>query len=81
MVWLKTINNQSYIYNQRRGKISRGNGTLSVLSVEMEIQGYMSGTWKVIGWEWILHLIDVGLKLVNFELKMRHRTIKPKTLV
>lgn len=25
-------------------------------------------TWEVIGWERILHFIDIGLKLVDFEL-------------
>lgn len=25
-------------------------------------------TWEVIGWEWIFHFIDIGLKLVDFEL-------------
>lgn len=34
----------------------------------MEMQAYFSSTWKVVGREWILHLIDVGLKLINFEL-------------
>lgn len=48
--------------------MSRRNVTLLVLAVEMEMQPYFSSTWKVIGRERIFDLIDVGLKLINFEL-------------
>lgn len=26
-------------------------------------------TWEVIRWEWILHFIDIGFKLINFKLE------------
>lgn len=26
-------------------------------------------TWEVGRWEWIFHFVDIGLKLINFELK------------
>lgn len=48
--------------------MSRRNVTLLVLAVEMEMQPYFSSTWKVVGRERIFDLIDVGLKLINFEL-------------
>lgn len=55
--------------------------TLLVLAVEMEKQAYFSSTWKVIRREWILHLIDVGLKLINFKLKMRQNKRKKQRLL
>lgn len=35
-----------------------------------------SSTWEVVGGEWVFHLIDVGLKLINFELN--EKTKKPQ---
>lgn len=58
--------------------MSRRNGTLCVLAVEMEMRPYFYSTWKVIRREWILHLVDVGLELINFELKTRQNNVRFK---
>lgn len=61
--------------------MSWSNVTLLVLAVEMKMQAYFYSTWKVVRREWILHLIDVGLKLINFELKTRQNKSKKRRLL
>lgn len=88
MVWLKPINNQSLLYLQpnlaaaaARVKRQDQQGNCDPVGVRGGTgdTGIFFSTWKVIGREWILHLIDVGLKLINFELMTREK--KRKTLV